>query len=77
VTTISPEVAEAARIIEQLTGVSLLLPERKMTRKERQAQKERVAEFLSFPIPMQEALLKYGRNIKEAYSKTSSERREG
>jgi len=65
------DLAEAARVIEQLTGVPPAFP-RKMTRREKQTQKERVAEFLSFPIPMQEALLKYGRHIKGAYSKTSS-----
>ena len=65
--TIRPDVTEAARVIEQLTGVSPLLPERKMTRKERQEQAARVKRFLALPPQLQEGILRYGENIQKAY----------
>lgn len=68
-TTISPDVAEAARVIEQLTGVPPTIRE-KMTRKERQEQAARVKRFLTFPPQLQEGILRYGENIQKAYSRT-------
>ncbi len=67
-TTISPDVAVAARIIEQLTGVPPLLPERRMTRKERQEQAARAKRFLALPPRLQEGILRYGENNQKAYS---------
>ena len=61
------DLEEAARIIEQLTGVAPLLPERKMTRAERQEQAARVKRFLVLPPQLQEGILKYGENIQKAY----------
>ena len=66
-------VAEAAKVIEQLTGVSPILPELKMTRKERQEQAARVKRFLALPLPLQEGILRYGENIQEAYKTRHSE----
>ena len=63
---ISPDVLEAARIIEQLTGVAPTIRE-KMTRKERQEQAARVKRFLAFPPQLQEGILRYGENIQKAY----------
>jgi len=65
--TISPDVAEAAKIIEQLFGVPLILPDRKLTRKERQEQTARVKRFLVLPPQLQEGILRYGENIQKAY----------
>lgn len=61
-------IAEAAKVIEQLTGVPPTIRE-KMTRKERQEQAARVKRFLAFPLPLQEGILRYGENIQKAYSK--------
>lgn len=66
-TTISPDVAEAAKVIEQLTGVPPTIRQ-KMTRKERQEQATRVKRFLALPLPLQEGILRYGENIQKAYS---------
>ena len=63
---ISPDVVEAAQIIEQLTGVASTIRE-KMTRKERQEQAARVKRFLAFPPQLQEGILRYGENIQKAY----------
>jgi len=60
------ELAEAARVIEQLTGVPPVFP-RKMTRKEKQEQAARVKRFLALPPQLQEGILKYGENIQQAY----------
>jgi hypothetical protein len=59
-------VEEIARIIEELTGVPPLLPKRK-TRKERQEQAARVKRFLALPPELQEGVLRYAENMKEAY----------
>jgi len=60
-------VEEAARVIEQLTGVPPKMPLRKMTRKERQEQAARVKRFLALPPQLQEGILRYGENIQKAY----------
>jgi hypothetical protein len=56
--------------LEELTGVAPgVSTPRKMTRKEKQEQAARVKRFLALPPELQEGLLKYGENIREAYSK--------
>ena len=60
------ELAEAARVIEQLTGVPPTIT-RKITRKEKQEQAARVKRFLALPPQLQEGILKYGENIQQAY----------
>ena len=66
--TVSDDLAEAARVIETLTGVPPTVPERKMTRKEKQEQVARVKRFLALPPELQEGILRYGENIQKAYS---------
>jgi len=61
-----PDVAEAAKVIEQLTGVPLATPV-KMTGKERQEQAARVKRFLALPPPLQDGILRYGENIQKVY----------
>ena len=65
---VSTQLAEAARIIEALTGVPPAFPERKMTREEKQEQVARVKRFLALPPQLQEGILRYGENIQKAYS---------
>ena len=62
-------VEEAAQAIEALTGIAYggHAARRGMTRKEREAQKQRVREFFSLSIPLQEACLRYAREIRKAY----------
>jgi len=66
-TGVTPDVAEVAKIIEQLTGMPPAFP-RKMTRKEKQEQAARVKRFLALPPHLQEGILHYGENIQKAYS---------
>jgi len=57
------DLEEAARIIEAQTDL------RKLTRKQRQEQAARVRRFLAFPPELQEGILRYGENIRGAYTK--------
>ena len=61
------DLAEAAKVIEELTGVPPPNSLRKMTRKERQEQATRVKRFLALPPQLQEGILRYGENIQKAY----------
>lgn len=65
----TPTVAEAAKIIEELTGVppAAPVPGRKMTRGERQEQRRRLDEFASLPPELQIGCLKYARQIRDSY----------
>jgi len=69
-------VGDVERIIEELTGVppggrrAGEVP-RRMTRKEKHEQAERVKRFLALSPELQEGVLKYGEKIKEAYTKGS------
>jgi len=65
-TATSPEVVEAARIIEQLTGVPPAIRER-MTRKEKQEQVARVKRFLALAPTLQEGALQYAERIRQSY----------
>jgi len=65
------DLAEAAKVIEVLTGVPPTIPElRKMTKREKQEQAARVKRFLALPPQLQEGILKYGENIQKAYCRT-------
>jgi hypothetical protein len=67
------DLAEAAKVIEALTGVPPTVPElRKVTKRERQEQAARVKRFLALPVPLQEGCLKYAENIMDTYRKASS-----
>jgi hypothetical protein len=64
------DLAEAAKVIEALTGVPSTVPElRKVTKRERQEQAARVKRFLALPPQLQEGILRYGENIQKAYSR--------
>lgn len=62
------DLEEAARVIEALTGVPPTI-QRRMTRKEKQELAARVKRFMALPPQLQEGILRYGENIREAYSR--------
>jgi hypothetical protein len=66
------DLAEAAKVIEALTGVPLAIAERKMTRKEKREQAARIRRFVALPPELQEGVLRYGENMKEAYLSKSA-----
>ena len=61
------ELAEAAKIMEALTGAPPFVELRKMGEKEGQEQFARVMKFLSLPVPLQEGCLRYAENIISSY----------
>ncbi|MFW6125487.1 MAG: hypothetical protein ACOC58_00115 [Chloroflexota bacterium] len=67
---VSREVVEAARVIEQLTGVppTLHLPRRRPTR----ADRERVERFLALPAELQEGALRYAERVRDAFAARES-----
>lgn len=67
---VGADLLEAARVIEALTGVPPSIPERRMSRKEKQEQANRVRRFLALPPQLQEGVLHYGERIRDAYLKT-------
>jgi hypothetical protein len=60
-------VAEAARVIENLTGVPPAVPESDATGEEKQAEAARVRRFMALPVRLQEGILRYGEHIQKAY----------
>ena len=61
-----PELIEAARTIERLTGVPpTIRPPR--SRKEKREEAERVRRFLALPPELQEGALRYAERIREVY----------
>ena len=64
---VTDDLYEAAKVIEALTGVPPTI-RRPMTQKEKQEQEERVRRFVSFPPQLQEGMLRYGENLRDAYS---------
>jgi hypothetical protein len=67
---VNEEAEEAARIIEQLTGIppgGRRNIERKISRKEKREQAARVRRFLALSPELQEGALRYGEKIKKAY----------
>jgi len=64
------EAEEAARIIEQPTGIppgGRRNIERKMSRKEKREQAARVRRFLALSAELQEGVLRYAEKLKQAY----------
>ena len=59
---------DLTKLMEQLTGVPAPQQTRRLSKEERKKQAERVRRFLALPSPLQEGILKYGENIREAYS---------
>ncbi len=62
----------AARAREGLFNVPPQLELRKMTRREKDEQAQRVRRFLSLPVPLQEGCLRYAQNILDAYKSEDS-----
>ncbi len=60
-------VAEAARVIETLTGVPPAIPEKKVTTEEKRNEAARVRRFLALPVRLQEGILRYGERLQRAY----------
>ena len=60
-------VAEAARVIETLTGVPSVVPEEKVTREDKQKEAARVRRLLALPVRLQEGILRYGEHLQRAY----------
>ncbi len=60
-------VAEAARVIEALTGVPPAVPASDAPGEERRAEAARVRRFLALPVRLQEGILRYGEHIQAAY----------
>ena len=61
------ELAEAAKIVEALTGASPTGKLRKMGKKERQDQAARVRRFLVLPPALQEGALQYAEKMRQSY----------
>ena len=59
---------DLSKLMEQLTGVPAPQQTRRLSKEERKKQAERVRRFLALPPQLQEGILKYGENIREAYS---------
>jgi len=61
------ELIQAARVLEELFNLPPQPELRKMTRREKGEQVQRVRKFLSLPVQLQEGCLKYAQNILDAY----------
>jgi hypothetical protein len=61
------DLEEAAKVIEELTGV----PPPWRTRTKKQEQAARVKRFLALPPQLQEGILRYGENIQKSYSRAT------
>jgi len=59
--------AEAAKVIEALTGVPPSIPASDATGEEKRAEAARVRRFLALPVRLQEGILRYGEHIQAAY----------
>jgi hypothetical protein len=68
VAAVNPDLAEAAKTIESLTGVLPAFPV-KRTRKEKQELAARIKRFLALSPQLQEGCLKYAENIMQGYRK--------
>ena len=60
-------VAEAARVIETLTGVPSVVPDNNVTNGEKRKEAARVRRFLKLPVRLQEGILRYGEHLQRAY----------
>ncbi len=61
------ELVEAARIIESITGIPANIARHRMTRKEKQTQRDRVKRFLELPAGLQQAALRYAENTQKSF----------
>ncbi len=61
------DLLQAATTIEELFNVSPQPQLRKMTKRQKDDQAERVRRFLALPVPLQEGCLRYAQNILDAY----------
>lgn len=62
-------IEDITKLVEEVTGVPAGISVRKkMTREGKRQQAARVKRFLALPPQLQEGILKYGENIREAYS---------
>lgn len=59
--------AEAAKVIEALTGVPSSVPASDADGEEKRAEAARVRRFLALPVRLQEGILRYGEHIQAAY----------
>jgi hypothetical protein len=59
--------AEAAKVIESLTGVPPSIPASDATGEEKRVEAARVRRFLALPVRLQEGILRYGEHIQAAY----------
>jgi hypothetical protein len=66
------ELILAARALEELFNVPPQPELRKMTRREKDEQAQRVRRFLALPVPLQEGCLRYAQNILDAYKSEDS-----
>ncbi|GEM_PF-2896613 len=66
---VADDLYEAARVIEALTGAPPTIC-RPMTRQEKRKQEERVRRFLALPPQLQEGVLRYGENLRDAYQQS-------
>ncbi len=66
------ELILAARALEELFNVPPQIELRKMTRREKDEQAQRVRRFLAMPVPLQEGCLRYAQNILDAYKSEGS-----
>jgi hypothetical protein len=65
------EFLAAARTVASLFSGQPLKARGKTSRQERLEQAERIRQFLTLPIPLQEGCLKYAQNILDAYRNLS------
>lgn len=58
---------DITKLMEELTGVPPKPSPRRLTKRERKEQAQRLKRFLALPPQLQEGILKYGENIREVY----------
>ena len=66
------ELIKAARVLEDLFNVPPQPGLRKMTKREKDEQAQRVRRFLALPVQLQEGCLRYAQNILDAYKSEGS-----
>jgi hypothetical protein len=66
------ELIIAAKVLEELFNVPPQPALRKVTRREKEEQAQRVRRFLALPVPLQEGCLRYAQNILDAYKSEDS-----
>jgi len=66
------ELIMAAKVLEELFNAPPQPGLRKIARREKEEQDQRVRRFLALPVPLQEGCLRYAQNILHAYEKEGS-----